>query len=302
VISTLLARLSICPGAVFYERELKVLDAAAFDRMRALGLLSGARNLGPGDTFDEGTGARLLTLVMSPGGGLEALDPEDEGFPPPRLDDEACRQWSVDLMAVAKLLQSAYFLEGIPTRISERLFFLGETGAGDSRTAFVLGLVRAPGAVHALLGLPAALPAFSRFAVLTPESVDPVSESRLDPAGIQLVTLDPRDPFRRLPIGDSNSVIGGLGEPAAAIRHNDTFSSVTLNGRSYSLTPGQACAVRLLYDARARGTPDIEHRRIIVHLHQHGYSTNRLRDLFMASHAWGSLVISPRRGLYRLAG
>jgi len=89
--------------------------------------------------------------------------------------------------------------------------------------------------------------------------------------------------------------------PPDGFKHNEDYTSVDFHGTLMSFTPTQACVIRLLDETRQKGPPGVRHAAIIVHLQQKGFSTQRVRDLFLGSPAWHTLVITLKRGLYALA-
>jgi hypothetical protein len=92
----------------------------------------------------------------------------------------------------------------------------------------------------------------------------------------------------------------GRPRPAALVAHSDDFRSVRWFGTEYSFTPTQSACVRVLWEAWARGTPDVGHQTI---LNTARSDSARLREVFnKGKHpAWGTMIASHRKGTFRLA-
>ena len=88
----------------------------------------------------------------------------------------------------------------------------------------------------------------------------------------------------------------GGGSPTAS--HSPDFRTVHWFGTDYALTEKQAKVVEALWQAREAGDPEVGQD---VLLRACGSDGVRLVDLFRRSPAWGTLIVSLRAGLYRLA-
>lgn len=86
--------------------------------------------------------------------------------------------------------------------------------------------------------------------------------------------------------------------PAGAARHSADFRSVHWFGADYSFTPLQAAVVRQLWDAWEHGTPDVGGQTLLENADSAG---GRLDHVFRDHPAWGALIVSTAKGLYRLA-
>jgi hypothetical protein len=114
----------------------------------------------------------------------------------------------------------------------------------------------------------------------------------------------------RLPVPDAlcaelRERLTGGGEPRRApaaggltASHSADFRTVHWFGTDYALTEKQAKVVEALWQAREAGDPEVGQD---VLLRACGSDGVRLVDLFRRSPAWGTLIVSARAGLYRLA-
>ena len=82
-------------------------------------------------------------------------------------------------------------------------------------------------------------------------------------------------------------------------RHSRDFASVSWHGQSYTFSPSQAAAVKLLWQAWRNGTPELRQETILQAVSSDG---NRLSDLFREHPAWGKLIVAGQaKGTFRLA-
>jgi hypothetical protein len=115
----------------------------------------------------------------------------------------------------------------------------------------------------------------------------------------------------RLPVPDAlcaelRERLAGVGGPrrtpeaggSLTASHSPDFRTVHWFGTDYALTEKQAKVVEALWQAREAGDPEVGQD---VLLRACGSDGVRLVDLFRRSPAWGTLVVSSRAGLYRLA-
>jgi hypothetical protein len=87
--------------------------------------------------------------------------------------------------------------------------------------------------------------------------------------------------------------------PVADVCHANDFRSVRWYGTEYIFTPTQAACVRVLWDAWERGSPVVGQDLI---LETAGSTGARLRDVFDKGRhpAWETMIVSPRKGAFRL--
>jgi hypothetical protein len=82
--------------------------------------------------------------------------------------------------------------------------------------------------------------------------------------------------------------------------HSNDFRSLYWFGASYNFTPMQAECVRVLWDAWEQRTPDVTLETILTAIRT---GSNNLRYVFNRGRhpAWKNLIVSRRKGTYRLA-
>jgi hypothetical protein len=85
--------------------------------------------------------------------------------------------------------------------------------------------------------------------------------------------------------------------PQAQIRFGDGFRTAYWFGLTIPITETQAGAVRALWEAYQRGTPDVCHDALLAAC---GTESVRISDVFKGSLAWGRLIVSTQRGVYRI--
>ncbi len=88
--------------------------------------------------------------------------------------------------------------------------------------------------------------------------------------------------------------------PPTGFQASEDYTSVMWRGQHFTFTEVQATAVEFLHNAWKRNLPDVRHSQIVAHLQSRGFYTKRLRDAFAGSEAWGTLIVSKRKGIYRL--
>jgi hypothetical protein len=168
VIGWLLARLAEHPQSMFTERELRAVDEAAFERLRAVGLLQRCPISEPGDaTVKNG---QLVTVSEAPAGGFEGVVEEDISIPPVPLDDQDLVNWEVDLVRLGAEVAARNSLSGPSETIGDRLVLCGHSTSQGLKLAVVLSFAHDEQQSKACyLELSDALGlAFDRLVVLTP--------------------------------------------------------------------------------------------------------------------------------------
>jgi hypothetical protein len=80
--------------------------------------------------------------------------------------------------------------------------------------------------------------------------------------------------------------------------HSADFRSVRWHGADYDLSPTQAAIMRQLWEAMEAGEPDVSGETLLEGAES---ESSRLPPLFQGHPAWGRLIVSRRRGMYRLA-
>ena len=91
-------------------------------------------------------------------------------------------------------------------------------------------------------------------------------------------------------------------EPERDADHSPDWSSVRWFGREHTFNPTQAAIVAVLWQAWARGTPDVHGRTL---LREADSFAEDVRDVFRGHAAWGSMVMRSSRhggpaGCFRL--
>ena len=97
---------------------------------------------------------------------------------------------------------------------------------------------------------------------------------------------------------EPQTVIEGELLPNADTAHSADFSSVRWHGETYSFTPTQKSAVKLLWQAWKNRTPDLGQDYILEEI---GSDSTRLRDLFKGHPAWNKMIVSIKLSSFRLA-
>lgn len=85
----------------------------------------------------------------------------------------------------------------------------------------------------------------------------------------------------------------------AAVKHSPDFRSVVWFGEPYTFTPTQAAIVEKLWEAWEDDCPGVGQ---VALLEAVGSDSNRLRDVFKDHPAWGTMIVSGAKGMYRLEG
>lgn len=75
------------------------------------------------------------------------------------------------------------------------------------------------------------------------------------------------------------------------------FASIRWYGKQYTFAAAQSRIVERLWHAWQAGTPDVHQSRL---LEDTDSESQRLVDLFKGHPAWGTLIISTAKGVYRL--
>lgn len=79
--------------------------------------------------------------------------------------------------------------------------------------------------------------------------------------------------------------------------HSIDFRSVKWNGRVFNFTPNQAAIIRVLWTAWENGTPDVGQDTLFDAA---DCITRRMSVVFRNNPAWQTMVVSLRKGAYRL--
>ena len=85
--------------------------------------------------------------------------------------------------------------------------------------------------------------------------------------------------------------------PDDFFKHSDDYTSISWQGEGYILTNRQAKVVKILHKEYLNGTPDVGENYILEQL---GTPDSDLKDTFKKSPLWQTLIISKKKGTYRL--
>jgi hypothetical protein len=119
---------------------------------------------------------------------------------------------------------------------------------------------------------------------------------------IQWVNAHPSSikPAPEAALGERTASGKQASKAVADVSHSDDFRCLRWCKAEYTFTPTQAACVRVLYEAWQNGSPVMGQAAILEAAESSG---GRLRDVFdKGKHpAWGKLIVSPRKGAYRLS-
>jgi hypothetical protein len=126
------------PNTLFYEKELKVRDAAEFTKMRRERLLGYVQPDDRNETYGLGQ-VQPLTVVKVDGElyGINDEDPEADPLPLKRAD---LARYKFSLERFIDKLRAANNLLGPKSALDKRLVFAGEKVTDGKRVAFVFAL------------------------------------------------------------------------------------------------------------------------------------------------------------------
>jgi hypothetical protein len=78
---------------------------------------------------------------------------------------------------------------------------------------------------------------------------------------------------------------------------SEDYRSILFKDKPYTLTRGQSVIVKLLHQAHLKGTPDLDKQTLLSAIEA---ETSQVKDSFRNSPLWKELIVSRRRGTYRL--
>lgn len=287
-------------SATFSEAELRARDPSEFERLQREHLIRRSA-AGVQDSL-AGLSGRLLTVVPDPSGLLECVDEDDIEFDPVPYEPQNL-DWRLDIEALSARFRDANGLTGPHGWLTERLYLLGET-APDR--AVVLGFVSgARSGMPLLKALPALAPArYAQFLVVCPQSAPTASELQaLDSIGISVATMYDETSFLlpAWPRDNTRAV-----ETKVDFDYSSDYRWVNLRGIDFYPTEQQALVVRILHNAWLDKRPDVSWPRIAVQLSRQigldepQVGPAKMSDVFKSEPNWQVLIVSPRRGVYRL--
>jgi hypothetical protein len=95
-------------------------------------------------------------------------------------------------------------------------------------------------------------------------------------------------------------LIDYLETSSGVVRHSPDFRSVWWHGEEFTFSQSQAEAVKILYEAWVKKTPEVSQEFILAQIKS---DAERLRDLFKDSTgmhpAWGKMIVKGKKGAYR---
>jgi Queuosine biosynthesis protein QueC len=89
--------------------------------------------------------------------------------------------------------------------------------------------------------------------------------------------------------------------PLSNFQYSEDYRSVQWNGQTFTFTSQQAEVIGMLHHAFKAGTRDLSWEQIQTRLNGIERYPARMSDIFKSSPAWRTLIITVRRGIYRLA-
>lgn len=238
---------------------------------------------------------RVVTLIAEDDGYFTALDQDDPDYAE-RLTPDDLDLFEIDIARLIDAIRDASGLLGPHGRLTDRLLLLGER---DEVEAVFLALLPNGGAV---LPTVASLPTltsskYGTFYVVFPSLAPQPSEARvLESMGILTLTMDSANPLR-IDLGRVHTPQERQSASVPNFSHSDGYSSVTLNGRHFSLAGSEARVVELLDRARLRGSPEVSWQSLVAQIPT---SPRGMSDVFRRVPAWKELIAQPRQGVYRL--
>jgi hypothetical protein len=75
------------------------------------------------------------------------------------------------------------------------------------------------------------------------------------------------------------------------------YRSVSFSGETFTLSKNQGAMLKVLYEAHLSKYPDVEKLRLLGAIEN---ETSEVRDTWKSSRLWKTLIVSERRGTYRL--
>ncbi len=291
----LLTRLEAFPSAVFREGELRSRFPDEFDVAR-LGGIIGRLPV----AADVGALARESgrSTFLSEGGAFIGLCEEEEDAVVEAISIEEASCWRIEIGTLCSEYRSRNDLGGPCGVLHERLIQLGEISRG--RVVFLGFLVGRESGVQLLKAIPSQVPqANSEFVVICPSFQLEPSESRLlESLGIKVGPMDDQDPFLLPAWASAPTAPRAVGdEIEPEFEHSPENRWVKLRGREWTLPPMANMVISLLAEARRVGRPDLHWKQITSKLPGEPGS---MHDMFKSVPDWDELVVSRRKGVFRL--
>lgn len=86
-------------------------------------------------------------------------------------------------------------------------------------------------------------------------------------------------------------------ETPLSLSVSDDYRSIKFKGQTYRLTRSQSQMFKVLYAALQKGHPDVDKDALLKAIQN---ETSRVRDTWRKSPLWKTLIVSQRKGTYRL--
>lgn len=292
----ILSRMEENPNAVFYGKELEARFSKSFESSVKDRLLVRI----PPNLSSYSHGLNSQYRVVESEDGLEAIDEDDPETEPINLSNDDLAQYKLDLEVFARKVQQANELSGTLAKLSERLYFFGETYISGELGACVLAFINASPITHQILpSILSLLPTtYKKALVVCPSQMPDLIERRhLETLHIQVMQLKKDNPFS-LPL--LNSLISDSPPEDGSFWHSEDYRSIRWQNRFFTLRLEQAEVIKMLDQARTKSSPDVSWARIKLHLENLQRYPEYMKDIFRDSQLWGTLIKSPSRGIYRL--
>ena len=107
----------------------------------------------------------------------------------------------------------------------------------------------------------------------------------------------PATALLRLVAGPTEVEALALAARQDSFSHSDDYAHVRLRDDEFTLTEPQSTVIRILHEAFLLGAPDVRWTKIVAGI---ATSPPNMRDVFKTVEGWRNLVVSRRRGSYRL--
>ena len=287
----MLTTLERFPTAVFRESALRQLFPHDFERARRQGIItrlpleSGVRSLTRGN--------RRLMLIPE-GAAYVGVDEEDTDATVEEIGHEELAVWHVRMDVICSQFRERNELAGASGSLHGRLYLLGETS--PDRAVILALLADERSALALLKAIPSLVSgSYAEVLVVRPSFRTPPAERRaLESMGIGAEVMDDRDPFL-LPPWPSLRGRDSLAQDA--FDHSHDYRWVRVGALDFTLTESQATVVKVLHRAFLSSRPDVQWRTIDSNLES---SPGKMSDVFKGLRGWQNVVVSKKRGTYRL--
>jgi hypothetical protein len=296
LIHWILSQMEENPNAVFYGRELEERFPDSVESSVKGKLI--VRISPESGSYSYGLSSQYR--IVESEDGFEAIDEDDPEAEPIHLSNDDLARYKLDLVSFARRVQQANTLTGTPSKITDRLFFLGEADVKDELTACILAFINAAPITHQVLSvLPSLLPTtYKRSLVVCPSHLPDLIERRqLEALHIRAIQLQKDNPFI---LPSFNNVLDNHPAEDSEFWHSEDYRSIRWHSQAFSLKPQEAEVVRILHQAHRVRTLGLKWDQIQTRLNSIQMYPQRMRDIFKNSPLWHNLIIDAGRGIYRI--